>query len=81
MTTPIERALAEGDELAERLNALVAFLQSPQFTTLHEVDQQLLVAQKGSMESYLTILGLRVSRMQMQSNVFIPPKPGIILPN
>lgn len=58
----VERMIAEGEQLADRVEKLGAFLVGPVYKTLPEDDQVLLSAQVGAMTAYLQILTLRISR-------------------
>lgn len=61
-TSYIERMVAEGDELATRLEKLMRFGQTQTFYDLGEADKALLSAQSSAMRTYLEILGLRIHR-------------------
>lgn len=58
----VQRMIAEGEQLTDRLEKLGAFLTGDLFKTLPETDQTLLSAQCGAMTAYLQILSLRIER-------------------
>jgi len=58
----VERMIAEGEELAERVQKLGQFLIGDVIKTLPETEQTLLSAQCGAMTAYLQILSLRIER-------------------
>lgn len=62
----IERMLVEGDELAEKIEKLKAFILggNPVYAGLSESDQALLQAQLSVMTCYLNILNLRLLHSQ-----------------
>ena len=58
----VERMIAEGEQLVDRVEKLGAFLVGPVYKTLPEDEQVLMGAQVGAMTAYLHILTLRISR-------------------
>ena len=58
----IERVLAEGDELADKIERLKAFILdgNETYAALDEINQALLQAQLSVMTCYLNILNLRL---------------------
>ncbi|MCG3884102.1 hypothetical protein I3271_05330 [Photobacterium leiognathi] len=59
--TYIDRLNAEYEELVERVEKLAVFIdESEQFDTLSKREQQLLSQQLGFMESYRSVLDLRL---------------------
>ena len=56
-----ERVVVEQREIEEKSDKLRAFLDSPTFHDLSEIDQNLLLAQLMSMGAYTTILMLRIN--------------------
>ncbi len=58
-----ERAVAESNELRERLTKLTAFISANDaFKTLDAIDQGLLRRQRDCMMDYLDVLGDRIAR-------------------
>lgn len=58
----ISRVRKEHADLAAKQQKLCDFIAGPVFPTLHTTDQHLLIMQRGSMETYLGILALRLER-------------------
>lgn len=59
----IQRMMQEGDELAQRLGKLNAFVhEGPSFKGLPAIDAHLLTLQAEVMQSYLHILTIRLAR-------------------
>lgn len=58
----VERMIAEGEQLADRVEKLGAFLTGSIYATLPDEDQALLSAQVGAMSAYLQILNMRLAR-------------------
>lgn len=58
-----DRVIAERDELNEKHDKLVDFIENnPQFGLLEEVDQDLLTQQEAYMEAYVATLNARIER-------------------
>lgn len=62
MDDHVQRMIAEGDALSERIGKLTAFVQTPTFAGLDATDQSLLLAQQSAMSGYLIILSMRLER-------------------
>lgn len=58
----VQLMLEEADILGQRLMALEAFMDTPQFEAVHELDRHLLHAQNNCMQGYLRILLVRINR-------------------
>lgn len=58
----VARMIEEGEQLADRVEKLGAFLVGPIYPTLAETDQTLMSAQAGAMTAYLQVLSLRIAR-------------------
>ena len=58
-----ERLLIETQETAARLNKLNAFMASSIFTSLLDIDKDLLYSQQRVMSKYVQILGKRLARV------------------
>lgn len=56
----LSRMQAEWAELEDRSDKLDAFINSPDFDRLDEIEQGLLIAQMGGMTAYSCALGLRL---------------------
>ena len=61
--TPLDRMKIEHDELGERLQKLLAFLETEKFKSLDEVSSYLLCTQCDAMTSYLETLEVRMKLM------------------
>lgn len=55
------RVIAERAELEGRLDLLTAFLATPKFESLTEIEQQLLVKQSGAMVALSDVLAERIA--------------------
>jgi len=62
----IDRVVEESNELAEKVDKLNVFINSPAFSTVGGNQGKLLVAQKNAMENYLDILHSRILDLQEQ---------------
>ena len=62
MPPHVQRMIEEGEQLADRVEKLGAFLVGPIYKTLPDDDQVLMSAQVGAMTAYLQVLTLRISR-------------------
>ena len=58
----MQRVVAEGDQLAQRLAAINAFKDTDIFKALDPLDAHLLTLQAEVMQSYLHILTIRLAR-------------------
>lgn len=56
----VERMIAEGEQLQDRVAKLGAFVAGDVFKELADLEQALLNAQLGAMTAYLSILTLRI---------------------
>jgi hypothetical protein len=63
----VERLVAEGDALQEKVAKLGAFVAGDNFANLTDVDQGLLNAQLGAMTAYLSVVTLRIARATGQA--------------
>jgi hypothetical protein len=57
-----ERVLAERCELSDRLNKLIAFIESEAFNAIDRYDRGLLRLQRLRMSDYLSVLDERIER-------------------
>ncbi|KKL10968.1 hypothetical protein LCGC14_2550490, partial [marine sediment metagenome] len=62
MSTYIERMIEEQLQLRERLRKLEAFIDTPKFDGLDELDRNLLRSQSWATINYLEILAQRIER-------------------
>lgn len=60
--TWLDRLRIERDELAEKLQKLYAYIETPGFGALGEEDAMLLLDQRNAMAGYLEILTVRIER-------------------
>lgn len=60
--TWLDRLRIERDELAEKLQKLYAYIETPAFGALGEEDAMLLLDQRNAMAGYLEILTVRIER-------------------
>ena len=60
--TWLDRLRIERDELAEKLQKLYAYIETPAFGALGEEDAMLLLDQRNAMVGYLEILTVRIER-------------------
>ena len=58
----VQRMVAEHAELADKIDKLTAFLDTPLFAQLDDEDQKLLATQLGAMGAYVGALELRLAR-------------------
>ena len=58
----VQRMIAEGDELSDKITKLGAFLAGRLYAQLGETDQGLMQAQLGAMTAYLSVLQIRIAR-------------------
>ena len=62
--TPLDRMTIEGNELADRMEKLHAFIHSDKFKELDGTTRAMLAVQYSSMSAYLHILRLRSTKME-----------------
>ena len=59
-----ERVLLERNQLQERYENLVAFLNTKMWEGLDDEDKRLLLDQRHAMISYLSVLNMRIARWE-----------------
>lgn len=57
-----QRAIADRDELDQRLIAMEAFRECDKFKALPDIDQKLLIEQEAHMAGYSAVLSKRIAR-------------------
>lgn len=60
----VQRVVAERAQLDDKLEKLLAFLDSPRSAQLEAIDQELLARQANLMQAYSNVLAHRLERMQ-----------------
>lgn len=69
----VQRMLAEEAQLHDRIGKLSAFVGTPRFGQLSEVEQSLMASQLFTMQAYSAILGTRL-QLATATGVTIPGK-------
>ena len=59
-----ERLFIEKEELSEKISKLYSFIESEIYSTLEDIDRNLLIQQIEVMNRYLDILNHRITRLK-----------------